>query len=130
MQLNEYQRAARRTDQRPEGDLTSVAIALLGLAGEAGSVAEEYKKYLRDGSAHKTSKVRLREELGDVLWYVAALATRFDLDLDDVAVANLSKVTDLWRPSGEIASFDDGFPEQRPGSFSRPRSAASGCSRW
>ncbi len=41
----------------------------------------------------------MREELGDVLWYVAVLADQVGLDLDDIATANLSKVADRWRPS-------------------------------
>lgn len=54
--------------QRPGGDLADVAVHLLGMIGETGSVATEYKKLLRDGPAHTASKARFREELGDVLW--------------------------------------------------------------
>ena len=49
MQFAEYQRSTRGTDQRPGHDLQDIAVHLLGLAGEAGSVASEYKKWLRDG---------------------------------------------------------------------------------
>lgn len=110
MHLNDYQRAATRTDQRPGVDLEAIAIALLGLAGEAGSVATEYKKQLRDGAAHQAAKVRMREELGDVLWYLADLCEKFGLDMDDVAVANLHKVADRWRPSSEVEPFDVSYP--------------------
>lgn len=111
MQLSDYQKAAIRTDQRPGSDLEAVTIALLGLAGEAGSVATEFKKQRRDGAAHRAFKVRVREELGDVLWYVADLCEKFDLDLDDVAVANLDKVKDRWRPSPRVEPFDQAFPQ-------------------
>ncbi|MEV5721465.1 nucleoside triphosphate pyrophosphohydrolase family protein [Amycolatopsis mediterranei] len=111
MELSDYQRAAVRTDQRPGTDLEAITIALLGLAGEAGSVATEYKKQRRDGAAYLASKIRMREELGDVLWYVADLCEKFGLDLDDVAVANLDKVKDRWRPSRHIEPFDQAFPE-------------------
>jgi NTP pyrophosphatase (non-canonical NTP hydrolase) len=111
MQLSDYQKAAVRTDQRPGTDLEAVIIGLLGLAGEAGSVATEYKKQRRDGAAYRASKVRMREELGDVLWYVADLCEKFGLDLDDVAVANLDKVKDRWRPSPHFEPFDQAFPE-------------------
>ena len=111
MELTDYQRAAVRTDQRPGSDLEAVTISLLGLAGEAGSVATEYKKQLRDGPAHRGAKIRIREELGDVLWYVADLCEKFGLDLDDVAVANLDKVKDRWRETADLAPFDETFPE-------------------
>ncbi|MEU7997763.1 nucleoside triphosphate pyrophosphohydrolase family protein [Micromonospora sp. NPDC049060] len=54
---------------------------------------------MRDGSAYQLSKQHIREELGDVLWYVAMLAAEFGLDLEDVAAASLEKVKDRWRPS-------------------------------
>lgn len=59
----------------------------------------------------------MREELGDVLWYVAALADRFGLDLDDIAAASLYKVADRWKPTpGEPLLFDGTYPpgEQLP----------------
>lgn len=96
MRFREYQDAARETDQRPGGELSDVAVHLLGMIGEAGSVATEYKKLLRDGAAYTAWKARMREELGDVLWYTATLATKLGLDLDDIARANLEKTRDRW----------------------------------
>jgi NTP pyrophosphatase (non-canonical NTP hydrolase) len=111
MKLKDYQEAARQTDQRPGDDLPDIAVHLLGMLGEAGSVATEYKKLLRDGAAHTASKARMREELGDLLWYTATLATKLGLDLDDVARANLEKTRDRWlRTSSD--SLDDQFPER------------------
>lgn len=110
MEFHEYQQAAGRSDQREGRDLRDVAVHLLGLVGEAGSVATEYKKILRDGPGHVTGKARLREELGDVLWYTATLATHLELDLDDVAQANLEKTADRWLRRSQDP-FDDHFPE-------------------
>src|SRR6266704_2871967 len=110
MRFSDYQDAARQTDQRPGGELADIAVHLLGLAGEAGSVATEYKKRLRDGAAHTAWKARMREELGDVLWYVAALASKLGLDLDDVARANLEKTTDRWL-RGAADPLDQHYPE-------------------
>ena len=110
MKLREYQEAARQTDQRPGGDLSDLAVHLLGMLGEAGSVATEYKKLLRDGASHTAWKARMREELGDVLWYTATLATKLELDLDDVARANLEKTRDRWlRTSSDC--LDARYPE-------------------
>jgi NTP pyrophosphatase (non-canonical NTP hydrolase) len=108
MKFCTYQEAARQTDQRQGAELADIAVHLLGMVGEAGSVATEYKKLLRDGPAHTAAKVRIREELGDVLWYTATLATKLGLDLDDIARANLEKTRDRWlRTTSE--PFDDQY---------------------
>jgi NTP pyrophosphatase (non-canonical NTP hydrolase) len=115
MKFRTFQEAARQTDQRQGTDLADIAVHLLGMVGEAGSVATEYKKLLRDGPAHTAAKARIREELGDVLWYTSALATKLGLDLDDIARANLEKTRDRWlRTTAD--PFDDQYPlaEQLP----------------
>src|SRR5438874_4450532 len=94
--MAEYQRAAAKTIQPiPGGD--HIAIALLGLAGETGAVLTAYKKHLRDGPANPEFRARMREELGDTLWYLSTVAHHLDLELDDIATANLGKITDRWR---------------------------------
>lgn len=110
MRLREYQDAARQTDQRAGDDLADIAVHLLGMIGEAGSVATEYKKLLRDGAAHMAWKARIREELGDVLWYTATLASKLELDLEDVARANLEKTRNRWLRASS-APLDDDCPE-------------------
>ncbi|RDI16345.1 nucleoside triphosphate pyrophosphohydrolase family protein [Lentzea flaviverrucosa] len=119
MKLDEFQRKALQTDQRtmyPAGD---IFVPLLGLVGEVGSLATEYKKQARDGVAHTWAKARLREELGDVLWYVAVVADRAGLSLDDIAVANLDKVADRWMPEEALMPLDLEFPdnERFPGTL-------------
>jgi len=67
----------------------------LKLAGEAGEVAEKIGKLMRDNNGFVDDKFReeMAKELGDVLWYVARLSTRFNLDFDkDVAQRNLDKL--------------------------------------
>lgn len=70
----------------------------LGLAGETGEVLEKIKKMIRDkdGVFHPTPEDidELKKELGDVLWYLSALAFYNDIELDDVARTNLSKLKD------------------------------------
>ncbi len=115
MKLREYQDLARETDQRPGGELEDIVVHLLGLAGEAGSVAEQYKKRLRDKDAHLLWKARMREEMGDLLWYIAAIATDLGLDLDEVARANIEKTRNRWLVTG-ADQLDAAFPlsEQLP----------------
>ncbi|GCE01857.1 nucleoside triphosphate pyrophosphohydrolase family protein [Embleya hyalina] len=116
MQLARYQQAALKTLQPPTPDTDPVLVPLLGLVGEVGSVAAAYKKRMRDGTT--TGRQQLREELGDVLWYIATLAHRLDLDLEDVAAASLEKAKDRWRvtPEPERVHFDADYPhhEQLP----------------
>ncbi|MGA9313889.1 MAG: nucleoside triphosphate pyrophosphohydrolase family protein [Solirubrobacteraceae bacterium] len=92
MDLSEYQRESRRTAEYPRE--AWLAYPALGLAGEAGEVAEHAKKAIRD-DAGKVSDERcaaMSKELGDVLWYVAQLASELDLSLDDIAKQNLEKL--------------------------------------
>jgi NTP pyrophosphatase (non-canonical NTP hydrolase) len=66
----------------------------LGLVGEAGEVSEKIKKLIRDDGSIITASKRqqLKEELGDVLWYVSALAVEFHLSLSEIATANIEKL--------------------------------------
>ena len=81
MELNEYQRWANQTDQHPEtGDLEagprSILVPLLGLASEVGELLGEHKKWLRDGDSYKVLPDRVKEELGDLLWYLSNVASK------------------------------------------------------
>ena len=67
---------------------------ILGLCNEAGEVAGKYKKYLRDGNSGGTLQDDIKKELGDVLWYLSAVARDMDLSLNDIAEANLAKLAD------------------------------------
>lgn len=97
MDFSEYQRQAARTDKIlvPDGG-DDLMVPLLGLGGEAGSLLTEYKKRLRDGPAHSRFAETVAEELGDVLWYAAAIATKMQLDLGEIAMSNIAKARDRW----------------------------------
>ena len=126
MDLNTYQCLARQTDQVPRaGDPATpdssdpeigkaLLVPLLGLAGEVGELLSEYKKHLRDGAAHRLFRERVAEELGDLLWYVANVATKFDISLDEIAAANLDKTLARWRGLKEATTkpFDALCPEE------------------
>ena len=120
MELNEYQRLASQTDQQPEietseVDPRSVLVPLLGLAGEVGELLGEHKKWLRDGDSYKLFPDRVKEELGDLLWYLSNVATKHSLLLEDVARYNLGKTQRRWQTvatgSGSRRLFDEDFPE-------------------
>jgi NTP pyrophosphatase (non-canonical NTP hydrolase) len=93
--LNDYQRQSRRTwNLIPcEGNIT---YPTLGLVNEAGEVAGKVKKIFRDkgGVISDEDREALKHELGDVLWYLAQIATEIGVSLDDVASSNLTKLFD------------------------------------
>ena len=93
MELSEYQKRSRVTAVYPNAG-ANLTYPALGLCGEAGEAAEKVKKAIRDDGGELTPERRaaLGAELGDVLWYVAQLATEAGLDLDSLAQENLHKL--------------------------------------
>jgi NTP pyrophosphatase (non-canonical NTP hydrolase) len=93
MDFQAYQEHSRTTARYPDAGRNPI-YPTLGLCGEAGEVAEKVKKVLRDDGGAFNDAVRddLLLELGDVLWYVAQLATELGLSLDTIAEANLAKL--------------------------------------
>ena len=93
MNFDEYQEAASRTALYPRR-LKNLEYATLGLAGEAGEVANIVKKIPRDFGGEITDEIRakLKDELGDVLWYVSACADELSLTLNEIAEFNVEKL--------------------------------------
>lgn len=99
--LNEYQHRTADTAQYPGAGIvldgstiTGLLYCSLGLAGEAGEVANDVKKVLRDDDFEVTPERRekIAKELGDVLWYAARVAAELDLDLNHIAELNLARL--------------------------------------
>ena len=107
MELSAYQRLSRRTAEYPRE--AWLAYPALGLAGEAGEVAEHAKKAIRDDAGEVSDERRraMSKELGDVLWYVAQLASELGLDLDEVAEGNLEKLLSRQRRGVLSGSGDE-----------------------
>ena len=93
MRLDEYQKQSRVTARYPNAGRNFI-YPTLGLVGEAGEVAEKIKKVLRDDGGVVTDKKKegIVKELGDVLWYIAQIATELNLSLEDIALQNLKKL--------------------------------------
>jgi NTP pyrophosphatase (non-canonical NTP hydrolase) len=91
--FSHYQEQARRTAAYPDIG-HNACYPVLGLCGEAGEVAEKIKKVMRDDGGEFTDAKRreIAKELGDVLWYCAALASELQLDLGEIAQMNLDKL--------------------------------------
>jgi NTP pyrophosphatase (non-canonical NTP hydrolase) len=95
MNANEYQKLASRTlIDRPDFEIADNDMMIvwnaLGLAGEAGECVDAIKKGILH--QHGLDRDKMKKELGDVAWYLAALCTKLDLDLGDVFEANIEKL--------------------------------------
>jgi len=93
MNFEEYQDAAKQTALYPNR-LKNLEYPTLGLAGEAGEVANIVKKIQRDFGGEVTAEIRdkLKDELGDVLWYISACADELGLTLAEIADFNVEKL--------------------------------------
>jgi len=98
MDFNKYQNDAKRTSRNIIVN-HAIAYPALGLADEAGEVAGKIKKIFRDkdGIIGPEDRDALKYELGDVLWYIAEMATVLGFDMEEIAEANIAKLADRQR---------------------------------
>lgn len=120
LDLNEYQQRAQRTMKWPlsypnttgSPAVTTGALnySIIALAGEAGELANKWKKLLRvfepsNQPVYDTltsdDVAKLIDELGDCLWYVAAVATSMGILLESVAAQNIEKLSVRYAPGTE-----------------------------
>lgn len=103
MTFSEFQQSALRT-AKEEPHRERLMVQALGLVGEAGEVGQMVKKWAWHGKSIDVEK--FKDELSDVLWYVADLASAMDLNLDDIAMHNIEKLRmrypDGFTPDGGI----------------------------
>lgn len=92
MTLNEYQVLALETANYPTD--RKIIYPTLGLAGEAGEVADKVKKVIRDNNGEFTEQIKLEiaKEIGDVMWYCATLSYDFGFNLEMIAEMNYAKL--------------------------------------
>lgn len=93
MDFKEYQDGTTRTF-KPHRPLTAEEAGQLdwaiGLPGEVGEVVELVKHNIFHNEP--IDKMALAKEIGDVLWYLAALSKSYDIPLDAAATLNLAKL--------------------------------------
>jgi len=102
MTPNEYQELAARTAGQFKSDNEAFCNWALGLAGEAGEVADYLKKVIFHG--HELDREVLKKELGDVSWYLALTAKQAGLTLEEVMEHNIAKLK---------ARYPEGFSSER-----------------
>lgn len=95
MDLNEYQKLAKENSKvQLENHPISFAILGLGIGGEAGEVQDLMKKFFRDlfGISTPEWHAKMKEELGDLMWYIALIAEQCGYPLESVAESNIEKL--------------------------------------
>lgn len=101
MQMNEYQKAAARTINNRLDWAQQAMHALHGMSGEVGEIHSLYQKSYQ---GHDVVFAHLKNELGDLLWFIAEYCTAMDWKLEDVAIKNIAKLK---------ARYPEGFSEDK-----------------
>ena len=118
--IDAYQKLAARTANTDLTTNEATMVAALGLCGEAGEVADMIKKVF--GQGHVLDDDALLKEVGDVLWYVAAMCTARGWRLEDVARANIAKLEERYPDGFESKRSTDRLGTSLPtGDFARTR---------
>jgi len=102
-----YQETAKSTVIYPEQ--MKIIYPALGLSGETGEVCDKIKKVIRDdnGIFSEDVKDKIKKELGDVLWYIANIASDLDIKLSDIAITNIHKLQKRKKDDTLSGSGDD-----------------------
>lgn len=127
MDIDEYQVTAANTIQfNQDTGNEEISIYLLGLSGEVGELATEYKKKIRDGESYQSFRNKVIEEMGDIMWYLSSIATYEDIELSEILQNNKLKISQRWNDINPVEQlkfdsefFDDGCDdsEQFPREF-------------
>lgn len=96
-----YQRLAAKTAKEhhsfDDPRHARIAVASMGIAGETGELIDALKKWVAHG--HELNLSHVEKELGDILWYVAEIATVLELRLVEVADGNIEKLNKRYGDS-------------------------------
>lgn len=113
MDFDAYQLEAHKTDEAKKS-----TVSLYGMAGEVGTIFSLFKKRVRDNLPFPKFQEQLKEELGDLLWYISSLASLHKLKLSEIAEQNISKSRSLF-DEGDVTQFDKEYKptEQLPRSL-------------
>lgn len=108
MTFDEYAARAAETARYPDRG-SNLYYPVLGLTGEAGEVADKVKKVMRDNDGVLTDETResLKKEMGDVLWYIAAMCHELGVSMEEVARGNIEKLRSRMERDKIGGSGDD-----------------------
>ena len=100
MDFDSYQREAEKTDEAKKS-----TISLYGLSGEVGSVFSLFKKRVRDNFPFQKFQDQLKEELGDLLWYVSSIASIHKVSPTESPTSRSINCS-IWRNTNSIDAID------------------------
>ena len=115
MDIHQYQKKSRATrrysGKKPE---EQEQIVLHGLVGEIGDMLSCVKKKIRDGDGYRGFKSQMTEEVGDILWYLAATADYYGISLAEAAKKNLAKIQSTFSQTSSVPRYYDAkFPREQ-----------------
>ncbi|NLJ41112.1 MAG: nucleoside triphosphate pyrophosphohydrolase family protein [Clostridiales bacterium] len=90
MNISEYQNKAMRTKSKFVAQEDQILNASLGLAGEVGECVDHIKKVVFHG--HELDKGYIKNELGDIAWYIALMSDALDINMEDIFKENIHKL--------------------------------------
>lgn len=90
MEINDYQKAAKRTFVDLENSLLNDLHMVTGMVTESAEIADAYKKHFAYGK--ELDLVNIKEELGDIMWYIACMCELHGWDLRDIMATNIAKL--------------------------------------
>jgi NTP pyrophosphatase (non-canonical NTP hydrolase) len=90
MEVKEYQEKVSRTMVDLPSVIDNELHMALGMVTEAGEFADVYKKALAYGKA--IDYINLKEEIGDILWYIANFCNLQGWNMGDIMETNIKKL--------------------------------------
>ena len=90
MNLEKYGIEAKRTMSECETPLLDDLHMILGIQTESAEIADVYKKNIAYGK--DLDLVNVKEEIGDLMWYIVNLCTLKGWDLEDIIHTNINKL--------------------------------------
>lgn len=93
MKIKDYEKFTQQINNTESDNININLLHLLtGLTSEVGEVNQLIQKRIRKHKDLEIDKIKMKEELGDVLWYVVCLARLYDTNIEDIIKFNIEKL--------------------------------------
>jgi NTP pyrophosphatase (non-canonical NTP hydrolase) len=102
MNTKQYQQEVKRTLNYNVSANEIISMLCMGIAGEVGELIGQLKKNIYHN--HPVDRNNIILEIGDLMWYIANLCNRFNINLEKVFDKNIEKL---------MLRYPDGFNSDR-----------------